>query len=187
MIHPNCSELVVKVGFENIDDLKSLIKWILEETASVLAIVEYIYTYSKVPLAEDYDKERVYYEIDPDDIEIKDVNGERYLGIDINKLPQSLSKKLPSWLTYGNMVSVYISKGKGSVLLDLDDDFVEFSISDGDEKSYKIFADISRVLIASPFPNDGGSISYFLEWCKKNGYEDIVKDCAYWGYVDDTS
>jgi len=187
MIHPNCSELVIKVEFEDLDDLKSLIRSVLEKTSSAVAVDEWITSYSKTPLSILYDREHIYQEIDLDDVTIADTYGVRHIGIHKDKLPHSLVRKLPSWLMNNDYVSVYVSRGNGSVFLSLDDDFVEFNIGDGDEDSFNIFADISRALETSPFPNGGGSLTYFLRWCRKNGYEDIVKDCLHWGYSDDTS
>ncbi len=180
MLHPNCSELVIKVEYKDLDDLKSLIKTLLEKTKAKLAVHESIFTYSKIPLAQIRDREILHYPVDPDDIVIKQISsGELLLGVNKEKLPQNISRQLPPWAFYGGIVSVYLTKERSSILLTVDNEFIEFSINHGEQESYKLFAEISRVLFAPPFLDGGGSIVPFWEWCKTNGYEDIAKECEW--------
>ncbi len=171
LIHPNCSELITAIKFKDEDDIRNILKKILEETHSNLVVDDLVTIYSKTPLNKDYPYEdlKINFDIEPDEIVLKRF-GDYYLGVN-RRIPDHLSGIAKKCL-----LTIYITRKRSSVWIDVDGNYLKFSISDGDENSFKLIADIARIVNHPVIPYDGGDDAYFKSWCKKHGYEALVEE-----------
>jgi len=173
MIHPNCSEIVVRTGVRGIEEIKSLLKQIIEETNLALIIRASCLTYSEIPLCKTRRIIEVVSEVSPDDIEIFNHCGDKAIGVKINKLPEKARRTISSWSSCGNYTTVRLidKKSKGQIFMSYTDECLKLWISDGDINSYEAFAKICRICSSFPY-SSGGSLGMFEEWCRNNGYDD---------------
>ena len=167
MIHPNCSELVIEIGCDDLENVKEILRFIMEHTNSRLYVDDFIYTYSDTPLAEKYKIRDIIY---PISLDCLIVSGDG-LTVPRSVLPPDLQEIARDL----GLLSLSLRRKKAHVSINKYSPFLQLYISDGERDSFELFAEIARLLNIKPHPEDGGNIEYFYAWCKKHGYQDLIK------------
>lgn len=166
MIHPNCSELVIEVSCDDLEDVKNILRFIMNHTNTRLCVDDFIYTYSDTPLSDKYKIRDFVY---PVSLELLTTSKDG-LTVPKNILPPLLQEIANDI----GPLSLSLRRKKARVFVNKYTPFLQLYISDGEQKSFKLFADIARLLNIRPRPEDGGNIDYFYSWCVKNGYKDLI-------------
>ncbi len=169
MIHPNCSELVVHLT-DNSENLKSILKEIMDVTGAKLCGHYRYVVYTNIPLAEKVHSGTIIFPISLDDI--KFFNKQRGVYVDFDSVPENIRSNYPPLQIFIDVGLTTNFKSVVNVEYDFTSGF-HLEIWDCETELYdliiKIALHLNRKIVDWSVTGD------FIEWCEKHGYKSLVE------------